>query len=100
LPTSRAPGRTRRRQQWDYQQTWRFDQTELTGRLYVGAAIAVMALVLLSVLSTPSQPLQRAQENQARTEAASDALSLGSLPVGEAATAPERIAKNAPHWIA
>lgn len=100
LPTSRAPGRTRRRQRWDYQQTWRFDRAELTGRLYVGTAIALMALVLLSVLSTPTQPLQRAQEKQARMDAASDALSLDSLPVGEAATAPERIAGIAPHWIA
>jgi hypothetical protein len=90
----------RRRQQWDYQQTWRFHQTELTGRLYVGTAIAVMALVLLSVLSTPSQPLQRAQENQARIDAAPDASSLDSLPVGEAATASGRTGWDVPHWIA
>ena len=59
--------RRARRARWGNEQTWRFDRTELTGRIAVALSAAVMMLVVLSALSTPTHALERAQTIQAST---------------------------------
>jgi len=72
----------------------------LTGRLFVGAALALMALVLLSAVATPTQPLKRAQENQARMQTAPDVSSVDSHSVSAATRVHPLEGTGTPHWIA
>ena len=70
LPGVDPAERRARRAAWGHEQTWRFDRSELTGRIATGLAVAVMVLVLLVVSTTSSQPLERAVTAQARLETA------------------------------
>jgi len=77
--------RLARRAAWGHEQTWRFDRSELTGRITTGLAVAVMVLVLLLVSTSSSQPLERAVTAQAYLETV-QTQSIGPVSPSEPAS--------------
>lgn len=85
LPGVDPAERLARRAAWGHEQTWRFDRSELTGRITTGLAVAVMVLVLLLVSTSSSQPLERAVTAQAYLETV-QTQSIGPVSPSEPAS--------------
>lgn len=84
VPGVDASERRRQRVRWGTAQTRRFDRTELTSRVALGVAVAVMALVMLAAMASPTNSLERAHLAQTQADAAAvqvDAAPFVGAPV-------------------